>query len=274
MALQNEKQKLKVAAYSILAALAIIFGVSAIYVYKYSSLLGHFFAEVSAGIFCVILIFVILNFFFATPEAEMRNEFETIRRSMSRKSMFYVTQDLNAQELAFIERTRHADTIDLVGYSLAHLISFIKRDLIAAIEGGAIVRICWVDPASTAGSLMAERVGDQVQVNEPIDRSTRYLHEIISAIAPSGVVVKGSVELRLANWIPSCYVNILNGSASDATMMVGIHAFAPGRSSQRRLYFWVSKKDDPVAAAFFKDQFERIWSSSENVIVKWPSKPT
>ena len=176
---------------------------------------------------------------------------------------FFTTADPEDREFAFSSRLTHAKTVDLLGYSMAHLLATSKTQLASAIVQGLTARIVLLDPHSTAGRLMAAKVGDFDRVLEPHERSVRYIREIVTMAAAGKA--NGRVDVKLMPWVPSCYMNIIDAGAATGEALIGLNALSLGPTLPRRLHFMLSKATDGPSFDFFVAQFNELWKSASTV---------
>ena len=174
-------------------------------------------------------------------------------------SPFFTTPDPEDREFEFTYKLGRAKSLDLLGYSMAHMFATSKTQIGIAVAKGLRARVMILDPLSTAGKLMAEKVGDYGRVREPHERSIRYIKEIIE-IARSGEA-RGTLQVKYVPWIPSCYLNIVDASESSGVALIGLNSLVLGSKLPRRIHFILEKSRDVTSFGFFAAQFEALWNS-------------
>ena len=185
-------------------------------------------------------------------------------------SPFFTTADPEDREFDFTRKLARARSLDLLGYSMAHMFATSKTQLGLALASGLRIRAMILDPHSTAGTLMAEKVGDFELVREPHERTVRYLKEIIE-IARSNRPEKGSLNVKYVPWIPSCYLNIVDAHESSGEALIGLNSLNLGTTLPRRIHFILEKSRDETSFVFFVAQFDVLWSSLGTQSMVYPN---
>ena len=252
----------ELAVYLLLAALAIITALIGINYSKapFDSLFLNLSTEL-AGV--VLIFFIVRRLFLLDGENDLLEEISNLRTEVISGGSPFRSSKSSRRDFNFSERIRAAETLDLLGYSLANLLGTFREDIAEAISRGTRVRIMLLDPASVGGNSMIEKIADKSRVWEPHERSLRYITEILRLVGEKGTV-RGCVKTKLIPWVPSCYLNIFDGSTDDGIALVGINSLTIRSGVPKRLHMLVSKVHHHREFNYFTSQYELLWNEYSN----------
>lgn len=190
-------------------------------------------------------------------EAEkIKAELEASPSSGAERGLLAVTEVHT--ELRLEELFDTARTVDLLGYNLKSLL-YTTRELIAnAVERGTIVRVVLVDIQSPDAQIFRKHtnrphllVPDWVAAFEHIRDIQRLLGE-----KPK---VRGRLEVRVTDWIPSCSLILINANEESGIAKVSVHPLAFRQQSSGRMSLVLERKDNPKAFEFLVKGFDILW---------------
>ena len=157
------------------------------------------------------------------------------------------------------------DEIYMVGYSLAHVFEQHRQDFIMFLKKDIKVKVILISPESTAGKLMAERVGKTHRVGEPHRRTLRYIDEINDDSSNN----QCQIEVAKVGWVPSCTILLtINKDENYYVMLQGVNGFSLDnkiKGVDRRLYSVCTSTFKDERITFFKNNFEYLWSDPRTI---------
>lgn len=262
---RKQKQRYVFAIYSGLGILAI--AVALLGALLNEGTIQNLLLNLATELFGAVLLFVILNWFFMLDSEQ--SLIERIGRMLTiLEGEYSVLLDSNksSEIFAFEKRLNSAKQIDLLGYSLYKILSlYAKSYFIEAINNRTKIRIILVDPKSKAAQILsAQKTGTRY-------RKQRELSFTILTFLQKKIIsnAKGSLDVRLINFIPSCDMIILDRD-NDEQGMINVIIKAPYGSPPRldRRRFIFRKREDSDDFEAWLEQFESCWQDGQ------PWRPT
>jgi hypothetical protein len=257
------RNRLKVAAYILIAALAIIFFLIAILYFKSNEVYKSIFLNLATDFVGAFLFFVILQFFLSDPDDVISEKLESMLALQNAKAEFQTQESSAFDEFFKNLKDKKITHVDLIGYSMAHVFQRYKNEIIEFVDGGAKIRVLVLNPDSTAGKLMIETVGEPELVYEPHQRTMRYIKNINMAIQQLPRH-KNIIEVRKISWVPSSTVAMARGGNRFFSVLVGINGFILDNSINRRLYTITAFNYKDEKYSFFESHFDRLWETSKD----------
>lgn len=195
----------------------------------------------------VVLIFFVVNqLFLLDQERDVFKEIESLRDSIQAKFSPLAWEAASRERFGLETLVHEADSIDLLGYNLANLLGEFREPLAKSVRRGAHVRILPVDSTTTAGALMQDAMNHPEVIERDARRSFRYISEIEDLLAKMGDA-KGALAVRLAPWIPSCSLIIVDSDKETGVAKVGIHSLSLrpplGRKYRDRLHLVLGREE-------------------------------
>ena len=276
MSSNNGNKKYVVAVNIIQMLLAVVFILMAL-LPKFKDWDEIFFG-ISTGLIGNVIIFLIMRYFMANSDMEVINKIDQVLKqqatsddAMYRKvenmisskmtELSYSTKEKDALAQFFIRvNLEKTEEIYMIGYSLAHVFEQYRKDFIKYIEKCIKIKVILISPESTAGKLMAERVGKMQRVGEPHRRTLRYIEEI--NVESNNDACK--IEVAKVSWVPSCTIILTKNKNEDYFVLLkGINGFSLNnqiRGVDRRLYSVCTSSFKDERVTFFKNNFEYLWN--------------
>lgn len=163
------------------------------------------------------------------------------------------------------------DEIYMVGYSLAHVFEQHHDDFVTYLRKNIKIKVILISPESTAGTLMAERVGKSHRVGEPHRRTLRYIDEINDeSLNNESLNEQSQIEVAKVGWVPSCTIILTcNRNENYFVMLQGVNGFSLDNriiGVSRRLYSVCTSTFKDKRITFFKNNFEYLWNDSRTIL--------
>lgn len=214
-----------------------------------------------ANLLSVALLFFIVNRFFGLDTDD--TVLDRINSLLgSSENMTQLSFDKNeASDIFPIEKVLEtAREVDVLGYNTAQFLSRFRNDLIKRVQLGAKVRLIIIEPGSQAYQLV-ETSSYSGSFKHNVRRSLGYIREMQKETDSNTLKVKGSLECRLTNWIPSCSLLIFDHSKPSGSMKISantLHITIPS-SRRGRLHIIVKRDNEPEIFKHYVEQFEELW---------------
>lgn len=280
---EKKDRKLKTASYIIIGLVGVV--ISSIVAYNdfFPKLTGYFWGISSSATFA-FFIYIVLKYFLVNTDDIIIDKIDNNQAKQSESVEMIISKinSLKSSEMATesyctnegealnsffrninLEQT---ESIYMIGYSMAHVFQQHRQDFIKILKHKIKVNVLLVDPHSTAGILMKERVGTTHKVGGPHRRTLRYITEINDLDSNES----SNITVSKVSWIPSCTVILAKNSKENFyVLMTGINGFNLDNSKKsipRRLYSinFYTYKD--LKIEFFQSNFEYLWSeNSKNI---------
>lgn len=263
---QTLLKRLRIAAYFILLLSAAVLYYAS-WTHELGSIEQNILLNIASGLITAVVVFLVLSLFFADNQLELNDRLTQIERLLGENRQISTDSDPEEQLLEFDRRIADAQSLDLLGYSMAHLLASSKHSIASALTNGLKMRVVLLDPTTTAGDLMSQKVGTSDLVREPHDRSVRYLSEI-KEIASGKSIIRGSLDIKLIPWVPSVYLNILDGGQDKGVAIAGVNALTISNSNPRRLHYRLEKTRNPIEFGFYLDNFNEIWQADDSATLE------
>jgi hypothetical protein len=164
---------------------------------------------------------------------------------------FFTEPKLTAKELS------SANTIYFLGKVLARSSREFLYVLGQRLSAGANIRFVVLDPESE--SLLEQAVLQSFNAPIGFYRDTISTTETVVEALAKTQNSKGKVEIGYLPYVPSFGLILIDPFEPHGTCYVEIYQH---RSAEPHPTFELHAKDDPHWFAFFRDQFEKMWSSS------------
>lgn len=233
---------------------------------------------ISTGLIGNVIIFMIMKYFMNSSDSVVINKIDEIlkEQKISDDNMFRKVENMisaKMTELNYCIKEKDALTqffscvdlerteeIYMIGYSMAHVFEQYRQDFIKYLEKCIKIKVILISPESTAGKLMAERVGIMHRVGEPHRRTLRYIDEINDESNNDAC----KIEVAKVSWVPSCTIILTKSRNEDYFVLLkGINGFSLNnkiRGVDRRLYSVSTSSFCDERITFFKNNFEYLWN--------------
>ena len=171
-----------------------------------------------------------------------------------------ISDDYSSQATAIPTLLEKASQIDAIGYSLRTLIHSRQHQLAKAVINGASVRLIVIDPKGKAIQVM-EGIKPTTGVAEDIRRSLGIAKKNI--LEESKQSVRGKFEIRVIDWIPSCSLLILDATAENGWMEIGVFPPNYKKTVGHKLYIHFTRKKDKIHFDEYVGEFNDLWEMAE-----------
>ena len=258
---EKSRKRLQIAAYIVMLLLAAMCVFLGIYTFSENQTTSGLLLGLSTELIGTIIIITILKFFLSDSDRSIDEVLDILKSSNSKKQLSYTCSERVAlTKLGNELEKRKIGNIMMIGYSMAHVVQYLREILEEALENGATIKIMLLDPYSTAGTLMTEKVGDKVI--EPHERTIRYINEINERSQTNN-----TIQVTKISWVPSCTIiqveNLLN-KQKLYTQLVGVNGFVLDDSVARRLYEINSSLVKDSKYMFFENHLLKTLSKYES----------
>lgn len=260
-----DKQKLiryKWAVYSILGLLALSLAIIGIALLETNTTFQSLVLNLSTELAGAVFIFIIVEqLFLLTNDKDLEQLSAQIQQL--KNDIYFNFNPLTNRENAqarfdFRDLVMDATSIDLSGYTCKTIFadSSNRSQLRQAIKKGTKVRVIVVDHKSLAGDLMRNHAShpDLVDIDPrlSLDRAIELKQEIDAS------KTKGSIEIRLTSWIPSCAITLIRTKGTGYAK-IDLHQPSYKTSLQGRRSLILSSIAHAEDFKFYGDQFDFIW---------------
>jgi len=254
----------KLAVNLFLGALAVISALVGVNYFSTASPLQSLLVNLSTELAGVVIIFLIVDtLFLLDRDQDLLQEISQLKDEIKTGGNPFRSRESAREEFDLRKRLLEAETLDLLGYGLANLLGTFREELAEAITKGTHIRIMILNPSGTAGDLMREHIVDPDGVADAHKRSARYISDI-RTILKSKRRLKGSLDIKLISWIPSCYLTVIDGAKTTGVALIGINSFMIRPSSPRRLNFILRKEQHTEEFYYFTTQYNLLWQDPAN----------
>lgn len=242
-----------------------------------------FFWGISSSFTATVFLYTILKFFLVNSDDVVIKRIDDIQKEklisdeklihrideMMSSKIMPLSYNINEAEslskfFKFINLEK-TDSIYLTGYSMAHVFQQHRNDFIEILNRKIEVKVLLIDPDSTAGQLMKERVGPTHIVGGPHRRTLRYIDEINDSVSNNSKIIVSKMS-----WIPSCSLILTKNSREDYfTLMIGVNGFNlnnANKQAPRRLYSVINSTFKDEKIAFYQSNFEYLWEENSGNI--------
>ena len=164
-----------------------------------------------------------------------------------------------AQLPDFADLVSHHDEVWIVGKDNYGLTDKNKEVFLTAKEERKNYRIIAVDPE--AKHLMKTITASSV-THPTVEKRTDFARFAVRHLEELHLACPENIEIRLANFLPTCSIVILDGKQSNGEMYIELYGYKI--STRARLHFHLKSTDDKDAFDFFLHQFEEMWRNPDN----------
>ncbi|MBN1348690.1 hypothetical protein JXJ21_04710 [candidate division KSB1 bacterium] len=263
MSHSKESQRLALAVYLFLAALAIVFALLGIFVFKADSPACNLILNIATEIAGVVLIFFIVNkLFLLDKERDLVKQLESIKRGIHSRFSPIAWENRKYGLFDFERHLFVAQSVYLMGYNLASLIKEYRLQIREALLKGVRIQILIVDLESNAANLITEASSSKTWVKSDGEKSLKYIGYIKEALLQAGG--KGELlEVRLMSWIPNCSMIIVNKSDDTGIAKIALHHPSINLPLEPRyreeLTLLLNTEEQSREFNYFKKNFEILW---------------
>lgn len=263
----KRRKKFAVAVYLSVAAigLALIFG-AVLYV---QGIWRDITISLAANFLGVGLLFFLVNLFFGLDSDDVIGERlrETVESLEKRLSI--LTDSAESRKRFETERRfESANRIDLLGYSLSGILYKYHSLIAERVKDGAKVRVLVINPKSHAVDVIKENSDENSFTFESDLKIALTRMRVANELIVSDTKkTKGSFEVRLISWIPSCTLVIVNAGSGEGKMTVAINS--PSNSQpEDRPYLILDKREHAHWFEYYEKHFDVLWRGGQ----KWDSQ--
>ena len=255
-----KKQRYVLAVYLFLAALAIIFALIGINYYGETSPIRGLLLNLSTELAGVVLIFFIVNqLFLLSREDDLLAEIRSLKKEAKTRFNPMMSQEEARNSFILTQYLRDAQSVDLLGYTLSSLLKQFREPLVDAIRRGTRVRILLVDATGEAGEIMRHHSNKAHMVDREARAGLEFAQDIERQVRRDNNS-RGTVEVRLISWIPSCNMIVVKGDQEGDVAKVGINPPSYRRPAQGRRNLILSRSEHPQDFEYFTSQFDALWN--------------
>jgi hypothetical protein len=259
------KTRYLLATYLVVTALAAISLLLGVLRYPSGSWQQSMLLNLSASMFCVAVLFFLVNRFFLLDEWNMSDRIEKLLNSVEESKSTSAEQFFKPNP-ALDGYVQGAHQIDWCGVTIEEEIHTNITKIRDSLKTGSIIRILVVDPQSNALEMSALRSQGirQERFKQKLDATLAdmaYLHNCWTSYKSqeTGKPI-GSLSVRLLPYAPSFGMFSFNKDTNEAVVFIEVYAHADGFGSFPQ--FGLNPQKDGKWYKFFVSQFEEMWETA------------
>jgi hypothetical protein len=261
----RREQRYRIAVHLVLLSLALVFATFGVVLNRDSNSFPDLLLNLAAETAGAVLLYFVFKFFLLDGESSIVTKLETIISLVRREFTPLVWERLAGDQFVIVTNlfSTHlsgAKSMYALGYNHEELLRGFRKLLIESIRAGLQVRILLVDPNSAARDLLLANSHRKEWVDQHLENSFQYIAEIMKSI--DGSNSRGSLDVRVISWIPSCSLVILNHDQDTGIARVAIHPPSinqPPGESRKRLNLILKQEECPEEFEYFRTSFEFLW---------------
>lgn len=237
-----------------------------------------------ATLIIVVVVYLVLKRRGIDKEKEFKEDiiqgiYKEINQKLDGKNVrelaYFITQYNNKQIISYKEVNKIFDTAKKIlsakeiwtnGYSCINLIQDNRKEFVKSIINGANVKILITDKDSSAAKLMGERTVTKNLIKSDVERTIALINVIKDDLSHQSRV-KGSIELKITTWIPSCSMFFYNPNNRNGEVKIVVYPpFHSTSKSSISVNFILRRSEDKDYFEYFKNQFSRLWDEDASTI--------
>lgn len=216
----------------------------------------------------VLLIFLTVYFLLTSkgisPQEEFKQDLvDEITKRKTHQSGFESDEEIN-QRFKIKEKLKTVKQVDLIGLSCANFLTSLRPELTESVRNGCQIRIITIAPSSLSEKVvMSHQSGAELEPD--IVKAKKRVEQIKEDIGQPKI--KGSIEIRVVDWIPSMSLIITDKDKNEGEIRVKVYPIVidiPLRTIKTHTI--VYKKAEPDLFLFLTNQFEKLWGKSSTLI--------
>jgi hypothetical protein len=211
--------------------------------------------SLSAELVGIVIVFFLVRRLFFVREIDLTERMEGLVGHMERKASVLRAPTEN-EDLASV--LRDCSEVSLLGMSFSGVLRRSRGHLTELVRKGGKLRLMVVNPMSDACRLIMKnsRVRD---TESNIRNALDYAREIAKRTQDER---RGSFEVRLLDWIPSCGMILADPKKESGHVRVTIYPpYLPSPTSDR-VHFVLVKNRDKKWYDLYVKQFEQLWGEA------------
>ncbi len=250
---RSQRRKFGIAVYLSVGALAVALAV--IGVNYAQGALRDLALNLATDFLGVALLFFIVNQFFGLDaEGAASDRVEALLRQIERKQSILASSAEARQRFPVKELLASARQADILGYSLKGFLDEYRNLLTERVQEGTKVRVLVIKPSSQAHAVIQEN-SRLFTFDAEIELSLGYVRQIKELLSKQGGQVKGTFELKLTSWIPSCALVIIDPTLETGIVKVAINSPYYKTHPKDRLYLVLEKQEQPLWFDYYAGEF-------------------
>lgn len=263
---RKQKAKYLIAIYTIIVAVAIILWILA--QNNNNEDVKSTLINLSTELLGVVVIFFVVNYFFALDEWELGERVEQLvtkletQNTVSSKYFFHGKSDIK-------DVINNSTSIDMCGVILATTIDSNLSTIKEAIKNGSKIRILIIENTSDALQMAANRseLSDYAYYEKKLESSLHNINYLISNFNNN----KGSIEVGYLKYPPSFGIKIFEKGQNIGNCLIEIYAHHVDWGDSPN--FTLDKEIDKEWYNYFKRQFEAMWENRNKFESGTPPPP-
>lgn len=250
---KRQRTRYIIAIYTIVAAVAVIFLLLAFN--RTNDTWQSTLLNLSTELFGVVFIFFLVNFLFLMDDWNLSDRVEQLISRLDDNIGLLRGSEHNPNFKTLIEGKTD---IALLSYTAANILRTHHESISKRILNGARFRIILVNPDSNAAKVILEN--SRIRNYETdIQHSLHFLKRMRNDTSSTK---RGSIEVRLTSWIPSCSLLLVNTNKPDGYIRVGIYPPNYISSADKRSHFVLNRQLDEKWYTLYSQQFEGLWEQA------------
>lgn len=208
-------------------------------------------------------------------ETEKTNaETDKIRREISQKNALKEPEAFplaklssieSRTQLNFEERLKNAKTLDVLGYNLRLFLQS-NRDLLSdAVKRGTTVRLVLINRSGDSFDMFKGHSNRPQFVEADWAAGYEFIGDILLNLAKLPASTRGSLKVKLTDWIPSCSLIIFDAESENGFMQVGVNSITFRQPKTAKPTIGLEKKKNPQEFLFFTNGYETLWNEDSTV---------
>jgi hypothetical protein len=258
----SQHQRIEVAVYIIIISFAVIIAAISTTLRDIPQQLG---LNISADFIGVAVLYFLVNRFFGlNPEKVISKRTEMLFDLIEQKHQVLIDSKEAQKKLTDENLLQSAEELDVLGYTLVGFLGSFRGAVIERVKQGAQVRVLIVDPKSIAGEVIRQN-SMAYPYEHYVVAALDHIRYIRDKLSESEKRIKGSFELRVINWIPSCALIIVDRSKQSGMIDVAVNTpYYRTLPSEGRLHYILEREQEPRWFLFYSQQFDRLWEGSQH----------
>lgn len=262
--------RLTLAVYLFLAAVAVILALVGIKYIQSDSPTRDLILNLSTEILGVVIIFFIVNqLFLLNKERDFVKQIQSLKDDIKSRFSPLMWQNEIKYKFDFVSEIHNAQNIYLLGYNLANLLQEFREQIRMSVIKGSHLKIITINDNSIAGELIRINLSDNQTYDHYVKRGLKYISQI-KQFVEEHKDAKGSVEIRLVTWIPSCSITLIEREDETGIAQVRIHSLSlplPLGRIREQLNLILDKEKNSREFDYFKKNIELLWEGKTTKIL-------
>ena len=246
---KKQKQHFTLIIYLFVASLSFI--IALVSINYFAGTIQAILINVSTELLGVVLIFFLVNRWFLTDSWDTTERIDALVSRLEKQNHLLKGEE---DDTSFEKLIAGSNIINLLGYSFVNVLRNRRKLIEKQLHEGVQIKVLLIDPDSIAGGLSSENtiMGD---LKHDVKISLSIIRELQTEPRKS----KGSIEVRLLNWIPSCGLIITDPDHPKGQVWVTIYPIYPSAPLSERPHFVLKRLEEEYWYRVYVHHYEKLW---------------